>query len=67
MKPGESKKGVASFELMLDIEKTIKKLEKEMTETRDGLASLKETSRDRNKIFEKGLMDFNLKIGNMNT
>lgn len=52
---------------MLDIEKTIKKLEKEMTETRDGLASLKETSRDRNKIFEKGLMDFNLKIGNMNT
>jgi len=67
MKPGESKKSGASFELMLDIEKTIKKLEKEMTETRDGLASLKETSRDRNKIFEKGLMDFNLKIGNMNT
>jgi hypothetical protein len=67
MKPGESKKGGASFDMLVDIEKTIKKLEKEMTEVREGLVSHKETSRDRNKTFEKGLIDFNLSIGNMKT
>jgi hypothetical protein len=53
--------------MLVDIEKTIKKLEKEMTEVREGLVSHKETSRDRNKTFEKGLIDFNLSIGNMKT
>lgn len=69
MKPGgESKKGGAGgYDMLLDIDKTIKKLEKEMTEVREGLASHKESTRDRNKTFEKGLIDFNLSLGNMHT
>jgi len=50
----------ASFEMLLNIEKSIKKVEKELKETMEGLASFKETYRERNKIFEKGMMDFNL-------
>jgi len=46
--------------MLVNIEKSIKKVEKELSETMLGLASFKETYRDRNKVFDKGMVDFNL-------